>query len=282
MKANVFIIGAPKCATTSIAAALSKHSKINVSSPKESYFFSKDLAEKGQFIGTSEEYFDKFYSKESMYEHYIDASSQSLHSAVAVDEILAYNPDAKFIVCVRNPVDMIISWHNQMVVSGHEDISNFQDAWNASGQRKKWPKFCTEHKFLNYKEFSRLGKYLVKFKKKVTADNYLVVNIDDLKTDSAIVMERICSFLDIHNEETEILSENTRKKFKAQWHSTLFNGLRYVKHKYSIFSGFNLNKFIDKLFYTEAKKPSLSKEFRREINTYLKNDIEMISNESCL
>ena len=41
-KPNLFLIGAPKCGTTSLASYLSDHPQIFVSDPKEPHFFNTD------------------------------------------------------------------------------------------------------------------------------------------------------------------------------------------------------------------------------------------------
>ena len=46
-----------------------------------------------------------------------------LSSTEAVQNILAYQPDARFIVMVRNPVEMAPALYAEMLVSGHENVN---------------------------------------------------------------------------------------------------------------------------------------------------------------
>ena len=43
LKPNFFIIGAPKCGTTSLSVYLSEHREIVMSHPKEPHYFSTDI-----------------------------------------------------------------------------------------------------------------------------------------------------------------------------------------------------------------------------------------------
>ncbi len=42
MRPNLFVVGAPKCGTTSLHYYLAQHPEIFMSNPKEPYFFGKD------------------------------------------------------------------------------------------------------------------------------------------------------------------------------------------------------------------------------------------------
>ena len=71
------------------------------------------------------------------HKYLVDASVWYLYSNVAVDEILKYNPESKFIVMLRNPVDMFYSLHQQLLYNGEENISSPLKAWNIQHERKK-------------------------------------------------------------------------------------------------------------------------------------------------
>ena len=56
--------------------------------------------------------------------------------AVAISNILQYQPDARFIVLLRNPIEMAVALHTEMVIAGLENIIDFQTAWNLQDQRR--------------------------------------------------------------------------------------------------------------------------------------------------
>src|SRR5271155_1273220 len=60
-----------------------------------------------------------------------------LSSSEAVRNILSYQPKARFIVTVRNPVEMAPALHGEMLFSGHENVHDFSAAWDLQGERRQ-------------------------------------------------------------------------------------------------------------------------------------------------
>jgi hypothetical protein len=106
-KAAIFIIGAPKCATSAIARALSLHPRIAFCSVKEPRFFSHD----GCFAQGLDWYHGLFgdavglraEASTSYGEAWLD------HHRISAERIHAYNPSARFIYCVRHPLQRAVS-----------------------------------------------------------------------------------------------------------------------------------------------------------------------------
>ena len=126
LKPNLFIIGAPKCGTTSIYSFLKQHPEIYMPDFKEPHYFGSDLnKKKGVYIDTEEEYLSLFI--ESKNEIFIgEASTYYLYSNLAPMEIFKFNPDSKIIIALRNPIDLIYSLHSQYFFSGNENVLDFE------------------------------------------------------------------------------------------------------------------------------------------------------------
>ena len=116
-KPNFFIIGAPKCGTTSLSAWLGDNPQIFMSSMKEPHFFNSDDR---QAVRTFDEYEALFRGATEEHVAIGEASVWYLSSAEAVSAILRYQPEAKFIVMVRNPIDMAPTLNGEMLLSGLE------------------------------------------------------------------------------------------------------------------------------------------------------------------
>jgi|GEM_PF-5584338 hypothetical protein len=67
----------------------------------------------------------------------MDASVWYLFSEEAVPNILEYNPDAKFIVMLRNPADMFFSLYQQFLFSGKETKKSPKKAWKMQQDDRK-------------------------------------------------------------------------------------------------------------------------------------------------
>ncbi len=97
---NFFILGAPKCGTTSIAAWLGQHPAIFIPAMKEPNFFNTDINQPPIYgVETLDEYEALFAPATTAHHAIGEASVFYLTSAVAVANILRYQPAARFIVC---------------------------------------------------------------------------------------------------------------------------------------------------------------------------------------
>ncbi len=112
-RANLFIIGAQKCGTSTLFDNLVKHKNIFGGEIKEKNFFSHEGLFKNGL-----DYYHNMYPKLSIFNtapknsYFLDASPSYLSQKDAADKILKYNPKAKFIVMMRNPVDRAFSAWN--------------------------------------------------------------------------------------------------------------------------------------------------------------------------
>ncbi|MEM7212584.1 MAG: sulfotransferase domain-containing protein [Pseudomonadota bacterium] len=114
--------------------------------------------------------------------------------------ILDRNPSAKIIVLVRNPLEMVVSYHSQKVYSFNENEMDFETAWRMSELRANGRMVsadCNSPRYLNYKAIGRLGDQLSRVKATVPEGQLQVIVIDDLCSDSAAVYQSTLRFLDV-------------------------------------------------------------------------------------
>lgn len=149
-KANLFLIGAAKSGTTSLAATLAKHPAIAPLPIKEPGHFSTDLraplftTQYNRLLQWDEDtYFKKapleerhigFVESEANYQklvdqavatypehtYLLDASTAYLYSAKAPLELRHYDPDAKIVLILRNPIDRAYSHYTMALKYGLE------------------------------------------------------------------------------------------------------------------------------------------------------------------
>jgi len=117
-----FIVGAPRCGTTFLARHLEKHSGICFSNVKEPHFFSgTDLrgVPATEFKRTVErDYLDRFFPHRSRSPFLAEGSVTYLYTPEQVKPLLRLWPDAKFIIAVRNPLEMVPSLHRRLLCIG--------------------------------------------------------------------------------------------------------------------------------------------------------------------
>lgn len=198
---GAYVIGAPKCGTTALAAYLAEHPAIAFARPKEPHFFANDLA--GLKIHTDAEGYAASFPVEAGTRLAMDGSVWYLYSQTAVAAIEAVRPDAKYIVMLRNPLAMAPSLHRQLLNAFDEDIADFATAWRASAERARGariPGRCRAPATLVYAQTCALGAQLARFFAQVPPERRLVMFQEELQADSGAVYRRALAFLGIPDD----------------------------------------------------------------------------------
>ena len=240
---NFFIVGAPKCGTTSLHEYLQRHPDVFMPFYKEPHFFGSDLqgSRFRQFRDQPERYLKLF--RDARGEKRIGESSPwYLASRCAAEEIYAYDPRAKIIIMLRNPVDMMYSMWSQFRYSGNEQIETFEDALAAEPERRQGK--CIRRAAhcisgLYYRDMARFSGQVQRYFDRFGSENVKVIIFDDFKTDTAATYRTVLNFLDIDSQfETTFDVVNPNKEVRLEWLQKLI-----------VSSGFSLMLLKDRLTY---------------------------------
>lgn len=216
-KPNFFIIGAPKCGTTALSRYLGEHPNIYISYPKEPHYFAQDL-EQYRNTKTLEEYLSLFDDAATEHTAIGEGSVFYLFSSVALNKIYEFNPQAKIIVMLRNPVDLVYSFHSQLVYIAEESEKNFEKAWrlqNIRKQGKKIPHRCRESALLQYSAMGRLGEQIERLLAIFPLEQIEIIWFEDFAQSSKQVYERILNFLAVSQDNrTDFTRINENKSHK--------------------------------------------------------------------
>lgn len=273
---NLFIIGAPKCGTTSMAYYLDQHRDVFVSKYKEPHYFNIDS--KHRFTFSFEQYLSNFKeAKKSKY--LVDASVWYLYSKVAVKEIEKVSKNSKYIVMLRNPVEMFYSLHQQLLFSGIENVKSPLKAWLLQADREKGnnvPYGCRDSSLLLYRETCKLGIQVERLLEIIDRNNICFVLLDDLKQNSDLCYKKILDFLDLEKiplDSYEVINPKKQKRFF--WLSNIFSFVNKVKRFLNITGGIGIANLLVKLNKKKATddyldefynmRPVLLKEFKKDI-----------------
>lgn len=278
---NLFIIGAPKCGTTSIAEWLAQHSDVHMSHPKEPGYFNDDYKD-GHFRRRPKR-FKKLFAEAGDKTWRCDGTVDYLASDVAVPNIVKVAPDAKFIVAVRNHADLVFSLHQQERVSGNELVSDFKTAFELSSERRagrKIPITGPERRKIDYEKRVEMGAQLERALKHINRDQLLLIDFDMLKKDSAAVWAEICNFLGIEAEPVSLVSSNPRKSISSVPVTILRKYLRRIKRTIGATSDYGLSKPIKNMAVSVAEdRPRLSDEMKQRLTEKYAQDLELLSAE---
>ena len=128
-RVNLFLIGGAKCGTTTFATYLARQREICWSTPKEPWFFcQRDMAARRAPLKPMEWYARCFshWNDEAVL---AEGSISYCVSRYAIEEILHFNKDTRFILILRDPLDMFVSLHRQMLYNKQESENLFEKAW---------------------------------------------------------------------------------------------------------------------------------------------------------
>jgi len=204
---NFFIIGAPKCGTTSLYEHLGRHPRVCMASNKEPYFFCSDLPgyrERSSRVTTERDYLALFSHATDRQTHLGEASVYYLFSEVAVDGILDRYPEAKFIVLLRNPVEMVPSFHAELLLNGEEVEHCFERAWDLQGPRRhdprRVPSGCRDAKVLQYRDVALFGEQVRRLLATVPRNQVEIMLLEDLRCRPRDMYRRILAFLGLEDD----------------------------------------------------------------------------------
>lgn len=201
---NFFIVGAPKCGTSSLHSYLGQHPDAFVPNRKDVPFFGSDLEHRlaeGR-PETLEAYLASFAT--ARHERRVgDACVWYLYSTRAAQEIERFNPESSIIVMVRDPVELLYSLHSHLLFMTDEDISDFADALAAEPARRagqRIPAHCRFPASLRYHEVVRLSEQIERYYERFGRERVHVIVYDDLRADTSHVVRQVFSFLGLDPE----------------------------------------------------------------------------------
>jgi len=224
---DFFVVGFPRCGTTSLCAYLAAHPEICFSKPKEPHYFSKLGGGGGGDL--QRDYLDRCFGHRRP-EHRIagEGSVSTIYSPEAIERILSLQPRARFIAMVRNPLDMLLSYHLRLLFLLEEDEEDLAVAWSLQAARargERLPRLCTEPRLLQYAEAASHGTWLERLFEAAGKQQCLTVVYDDFSADPLKVYESVLGFLGL--EPPAELPVFRRKQRSRGYRSRLLQQLLY-------------------------------------------------------
>jgi hypothetical protein len=216
---DFFIIGAPKCGTTALSEYLRRHPRIGFSQPKEPVYFCTDFPKVRNYTEETD-YLEHCFGhcRPSDCLAIGEGSTAYFYSTEAAGNILRFDPGARFIIMLRNPVDMIPALHAQKLLSLEEDESSFETAWALRRERlagRKIPKFCVEPRLVDYADLGRLGQHAQRLFQEIPEPQRLVILFDDFARDTRSIYRQVLAFLGVPDDgRTEFPRINESRRLK--------------------------------------------------------------------
>lgn len=200
----VFVVGAPRCGTTTLSQFLKGNPAIAFPAVKEPHFFSqhdlRGLSDAELKERVERDYLGRFFPEQPGRRVGADASVTYLYMPEQLEPILRLWPKSKFVIALRNPLSMLPSLHQRLIYIGDETIESFADAWAAVPDRvagRRIPARCADPRWLRYNEAGRFAEYVERLFAVVGRERCQVMLFDDLKADPAGAYRRFMDFCEL-------------------------------------------------------------------------------------
>lgn len=207
IRPNLFLVGAPKCGTTSLYEYLRQHPQIFFPAAadansnwrvKEPAFFCPDLLPRDIVIRDERQYLANYAGSER-YRWRGDATTYYLYSKDAPARIREYSPDARILVILRPPLEQMRSNHSHLLRAGREDIADFHSAVAATGDRRNGRRMPARgvQAWLDYTGVCSFASQVERYQQAFGTDRVKVVLLEDLRARPAETYRDVLAFLEV-------------------------------------------------------------------------------------
>lgn len=285
-KPSFFIVGAPRSGTTAMYSYLKCHPEIYLPPyNKEPHFFAKDLhkynfrkkkgwiTEYGQYI--------KLFDRAETTQISGEASALYLFSTQAAKEIYSFDPEAKIIIMLRNPLEMVYSWYFLQRSSFIENEKSFQKAFfkEQSGDYTNLKQSYKTGIRASYHEIALYFKQVKRYFDTFPRNQILIILFDEFLINTEIIYKETLRFLHVEGSYQPLFKKINKSKMKRNrlikslldarppFFIDVFRKLipKIFRHRIYI--------FFDKLNTKYIIRPKLKPDFEQELIEYYRNDI---------
>lgn len=274
IKPNFFIVGQTRSGTTTLYHHLRQHPEVFIVHTGSGFtpqFF-------GMFptVKTEEEYL-KIYSDVKNEKVIGEKNTDTLIDLESAKQIHQLYPDAKIIINLRNPIDVMLSVHNLMVnAAAVEKITDFEEALDAEKTRtvEELKNPGTYNPFLFYRKIARYVDQVQKYVDIFGLKKIHIQIFDDFKKDPVLEFQKICRFLEIDDTFVPVIEHyNKRRTSRSKTLQSLVNKTgrtrfrKIVRKVPKIQNAYNLinRPYANKDQISDALKEKLKKELKPEI-----------------
>lgn len=288
---NFFIVGAPKCGTTALASYLGEHENVFMSALKEPHYFATDFIDfRPYYVKSKSEYLALFEGAAEKHLAIGEASVWYLYSQYAARNIYAFEPTAKIIVMLRNPVELIYSLYSQYLYSMVEEAATFSEAWRlqdarASGHHLPLAVRRTDQsaRLMQYGQIGKLGVQVERLLEVFPAHNIKIFLHDDLLQSTRNVYAEALQFLGIPDDGRESfprINENKQNRSRVIANLTQYTPASiWLKSALSVFGIKNTGvlQLLQRFNANKVRRDPLSPHMKADLLAYFREDIQLLA-----
>lgn len=269
---NTFVVGFPRSGTTSLHYYMSQHPEIFVTKEKELHYFANDILE--DFLKDNKTKRDRQILTKSRFLHHfknvhtekaiVNFSPNAILSPSSAKKIYEFNKEAKIVIMLRNPIDLIHSLHTLF----HEHhLYSYKSILSALRNTDK-----NRAKFLKLSSWTKYADLIKRYYDVFPKENIKVLLFKDFKNNTQSVFEELAQFLtlSVYPEiNYEVLNSSRKIKYKNLF--KVFKLMDNVQAKYDKKNFLN-NKLVRgiaanymKIISTSYSKEPLPRNIKKEL-----------------
>lgn len=294
---NLFLVGEPRCGTTTLYKSLNQHPDIFFCKPKEPNHFAKSyfseikkyhnsslnslilreliFEDKNKYLALFNQRKEKFLG---------DASTRYLYSRNAAHEIFKFNPDAKIIALFREPIDFLRSYHSQQLFLLNEEVSDLSQALNLEKDRKmgkNLPKSAYLPTSLYYSERIKFSDHLKRYIMYFPNDQIKVIIFEDFIKNNQKTLKDIFRFLNIETNVLPVVQKSNANKLVKNRHVRGFfqSSLLalFVKRIIPINISVKIGNLLDQLTTIEKPKKKLNEDIISKLKIRFTSEVHELN-----
>lgn len=274
---GAFIIGAPKCGTSSLSVWLTGHPDIFVSAIKEPHYFADDLTQRPV---SSFRRYKRLFAAAPESAICVEASTWYLFSKNAIKNIEETIARPRYVVLVRDPIEMAVSLfhHNRRTLN--EDAPSLEVAWQKQTARancRDLPRHCRNPEFLQYRAACSLRSMLSQLYARVDSSQVLVASLEQMKRDPRRTYLGVLRHLGVQDDgRTDFPVHNRAREARfPALHSAIRAGHRLKRRM-----GISKSLGIARINEVEINKTYLSPAFLHELQNVFQDQRVCIAPEA--
>lgn len=231
------IVGHSKSGTTALHDMLTQHPQLFMCQPKEPNFFATDLtraSDAAAFTRMSADEYRGLFRLAADSQLCGESSASNIYSLNAAREMENWNSRMKLIVMFREPVDFLVSYHQQMLknpIADGESNRSLITVLALEADRKRGlciPRGQRVPELLYYRERIRYAQQLRRVYEHFPRSQVLTLIYDDFRQDNAEVLQEVCQFLSVADTfKFELAERNPSVTLKSKYLQTMLADLSH-------------------------------------------------------
>jgi hypothetical protein len=284
---SLFIVGAPRTGTTSLAKALAGHPEVCFSKPKETHFFLRSLPDAA--VEDVRRRYERAYFPNRGPQHgcIAEGSVSYLYDPSAIGRILAFDPEALFVVGLRNPLELLPSYHARLLYTMDEDVTDFSRAWALQARRmrrEQIPPRCRNPRLLLYGEVGRLGAHLQRLIEVAGRGRCFLYLFEDFRAEPRRTYREMLEFARLPDHKAEVRHKNSGRSYRSKWlQPFVMNPPAPIARMIGVLADGGharlrslvrpLRRRLKRVNALPARRETLTPELRRELCEYYREDV---------